>query len=99
MSDAKHTPGPWYWAGLGDLRGAGDLEVGDCLDRLSDKDEVPRFAADARLIAAAPDLLAACEAIDALDCCTGYSFPDSDWPLFWEALEKARAALVKARGA
>jgi hypothetical protein len=45
------------------------------------------------------DLLGACEAIDALDCCTGYSFPDSDWPLFWEALEKARAALAKARGA
>jgi hypothetical protein len=61
MSESKHTP--WYWAGPGDLRGTGDLEVGDCLDRLSDTDEVPRFAADARLIAAAPDLLAACEAV------------------------------------
>jgi hypothetical protein len=62
--------------------------------------EEARMATEAKRIAdAAPDLLAACEAIDALDCCTGCSFPESDWPRFWEALEKARAALARARGA
>lgn len=42
-------------------------------------------------------LRAACEALDKLDCCDGYSFPDSDWPKLWEALNLARAALNEGR--
>lgn len=43
------------------------------------------------------DLVEACAALDSLDCCDGYSFPESDWPKFWEALNLARAVLPKAR--
>jgi hypothetical protein len=84
------------------------IPVSDKIENLHDwlmlPPEMRRNSAGAAVIlgeiaASHADLLAACEAVDALDCCTGYSFPESDWPLFWEALEKARAALAKARGA
>ena len=53
MSDAKHTPGPWHVADNGDdVRDAEERNV--FLD--VDRDEWP---ANARLIAAAPELLAA----------------------------------------
>lgn len=63
MSDNQHTPGPWT-AGWGDRgHGNGDYIV------LSPDDSVviakieTELRADAILIAAAPDLLAACEAM------------------------------------
>lgn len=54
--------------------------------------------ANARLIAAAPDLLAACEALEQSICrfiqeCPGYVFNGDDL-----ALRAARAAIAKARG-
>jgi hypothetical protein len=42
-------------------------------------------------------LLAACEALDGLDCCDGYSFPDADWPKLWNALSLARKAIAMTR--
>jgi hypothetical protein len=51
-----------------------------------------------KLAAGNAELLAACEALDRLDCCDGYSFPETDWPKLWEALSLARAALAKAKG-
>lgn len=51
---------------------------------------------DLALVAAAPDLLDACRALDELDCCLGYVFPGSDWPKLWAALDAARAAIAKA---
>jgi hypothetical protein len=54
--------------------------------------------ARARLIAAAPDLLEASKELDGLDCCEGYTFPESDWPRLWKALGLARAAVAKAEG-
>lgn len=36
---------------------------------------------------------------DALDCCTGYSFPEPEWPAFWAALEELREAIERHRKA
>lgn len=60
MSNAKHTPGPW------EVRGRGLTEIGTRRHGrvaevwFSDRE---RGKADAHLIAAAPELLAACEMI------------------------------------
>jgi hypothetical protein len=53
MSDSKHTPGPWHW------------NPRDPYGVVADGDELCRVRepADARLIAAAPDLLAAAKAM------------------------------------
>jgi hypothetical protein len=73
-----HTPGPWhlnggkpYW-----IEGADDLHVAD----------VATYA-DARLSAAAPELL---EALEYIMDSTNYNLMD--------AATKARAAIAKARG-
>jgi hypothetical protein len=62
VSAARHTPGPWtYPGGTGNLIGGPDrLRVADLggLERSPDERQ-----ANARLIAAAPDLLAACRGI------------------------------------
>lgn len=57
MSQGEHTPGPWRWDGIGAIETAkGDPIV---VDRgMTD--------ANARLIASAPDLLAACKAAHTL---------------------------------
>lgn len=54
----KHTPGPWRFNPVGEVRGA-DWNVVICDTYGNGDDDVAD--ADARLIAAAPDLLAACE--------------------------------------
>ena len=69
MSESKHTPGPWFVFGNGHCVGGpkgfidGDPReqtagVAMCGMRLRTDDEAE---ANARLIAAAPELLAACE--------------------------------------
>jgi hypothetical protein len=82
---SEHTPGPWVWTDYGELSGAGDVVMD--ADYFSEPSE-----ADARLIAAAPDLLAACEAM----------LVELDE---WEqelgrhpACDLARAAIAKAKG-
>jgi len=35
---------------------------------------------------------------EALDCCTGYSIAEAEWPAFWAALEELRDAIAKAKG-
>lgn len=52
--------------------------------------------ANALLIAAAPDLLAACSILDGLDWCPGYEL--SQVERLEEALKAARAAIAKATG-
>ena len=109
MSESKHTPGPWWWDGdprpgcsawdVGTLRGA----KGACVMyyEIDNANKQPNdykpfgctTPANARLIASAPDLLAACEAALA-------SSEDPDWnphmalPLADE--EQLRAAIAKA---
>lgn len=62
MSESKHTPGPWQWSGITSVATNKGFycvgtEDGELICRTSE-----RSSADARLIAAAPDLLAQCEA-------------------------------------
>lgn len=93
MSD-RHTPGPWFWEGggisgyTGTLFGAGDKKVFDsgAFDNMWFSRYGPEDNANARLIAAAPDLLEAVE--DALPHVHNDRVTDM-----------MRAAIAKARGA
>jgi hypothetical protein len=88
----KHTPGPWQV----DQDGAGwyiesnpERDHSIAFGRWADQEEAPdandnEKLANARLIAAAPDLLAAC-----IEVASGYSTRGS---------EMARAAIAKATG-
>lgn len=90
MSVAKHTPGPWaieaeefeeYWCPFS------HFNVGPALGIKSEQ--------DARLIAAAPELL---EALEGLLCwCQGYE-ADKLNPHAFSHMESARAAIAKATG-
>ena len=90
----QHTPGPWHWADdKGYKWGRRGLEPNvmcGTVEGLIDVD-----AADALLMAASPDLLAALIAFD--DAFSHYceGDPDSDEV---SALYQARAAIAKATG-
>lgn len=104
MSDTKHTPGPWKFddhlgcrpikgGKSGSHRQAQYKEVA-CTVGLHDDDE---DRANARLIAAAPELLKALEALvwvaDSMD-----SAPIAASVRLETAYEEAKAAIAKARG-
>ena len=98
MNKTKHTPGPWtafieesvnviaIMAG-GEIGRGGREIVGWTGFDGNSIESVAENAANARLIAAAPDLLEACEA--AL-----HAFEDN-WAINWEDLS---VAIAKARG-
>lgn len=95
-----HTPGPWEvkdgpWPGFLDISGPSfSIHVVTTASDLSHEDFSKRTA-DARLIAAAPEMLDALGAVD--DAADSMEFdPDSR---FGEALTKVRAAWAKATGA
>lgn len=78
----KHTPGPWKVEPRGNLKArqfveAGEFRIVECLTRDQE--------ANAHLIAAAPELLAA---LKDLLASAGYCEPPT--------MERARAAIVKA---
>lgn len=92
-----YTPGPWevdedslrgssYVA----IHGDGWVEFASVVTRMKDGKESPEGRANARLIAAAPDLL---EALDAL-----VNMPSDMTAERVAALDAARKALTKARG-
>lgn len=92
----KHTPGPWTmhprfddgaevralapvaWCGVASTHGASSSQVIDAAEA----------RANARLIAAAPDLLEACERL----------LRWAGWPHAEKDIELARAAIAKAKG-
>ena len=84
-----HTPGPWIVDAPGMVAtkatGADGWEICDI------RDDVPECDANADLIAAAPELLEALEALTA-------NYADVE-PGGSKNVDKARAALAKARGA
>jgi hypothetical protein len=95
---SKHTPGPWEirYGNVSDADEgfgiAGTLDgqthmVAECWPCSTDIDRRMQLRADARLIAAAPDLLAACEAM--LDDTTKCD----------EVMRMIRAAIAKAKEA
>jgi hypothetical protein len=117
VSDVKHTPGPWFvvrmrgWSGLSIARHsqsalediAGDYPIANMCEGSPYWENKFPIEANARLIAAAPDLLEALKAYmhamegfaEAVRAVTGTAYP-------WEAQDieraKALAALSKAEG-
>lgn len=96
---AAHTPGPWMLTGEIDRIHSGEVicpgkhesPVAVCCDFNRYEREEEREA-NARLIAAAPDLLAACKAF--ADAMRRNEFPDM--MLLVEALQLASVAIARA---
>lgn len=97
---AEYTKGPWELDELslrGDsytaISGEDWIELATVVTRMKSSDEYsPEGLANARLIAAAPELLEALEEL--IECQRG------DWPLRQaEAKRQARKAIAKAKGA
>ena len=106
MSDttkAKHTPGPWEADALGSIRSVGGWFVAEALHAESEA----KGQANARLIAAAPDLLRACrglllvaERMDADLTAKGRGYPMGTVPGFdgYQLFDAVRAILSAATG-
>ena len=93
----KHTPGPWGLSGANTVHGA------DCIVAFvgTADEEVRRFSgerqsADAHLIAAAPDLLEACEMLAEAQRLAAVG--EDGFGAYVDAVDKARAAIKKAKG-
>jgi len=87
----QHTPGPWVVEKT-DGYVVCELTAGWCVVATEADPNKYSPEADARLIAAAPELLAALE--DLLDICDG----DPGEPAEFQAASRARDAVVKATG-
>lgn len=90
MSEGKHTPGPWRYGACA-IVGADNASVVYCeLAR-------PMKVEDARLIAAAPELLEHLKNITTrFERCMRFD-GNADWAI-QEATKAARAAIAKAEG-
>jgi len=86
--ETTHTPGPWYYAGMRTIGGPDDRMVADCFSTNRPRETCE---ANARLIAAAPELLEACEQV-ALAAEYGNLGTNNS------AVATARAAIAKAKG-
>lgn len=84
----QHTPGPWHIGRRFIVYGPHGEQVADCSTVTNFADE---NRANARLIVAAPDLLAACEKAEA-------SLLSSNPLDFKVGLAAIRAAIAKTRG-
>lgn len=93
MTVIKHTPGPWRTSLTDDtvVVDAAGREVAAIDGDYNDPDTWPLMEANARLIAAAPDLLAALA--EMIDC---YGSDDGCGPI--PIIDRANAAIAKAGG-
>lgn len=96
---SKHTPGPWIWgADAHDSRVmATEAPWRDRTIAEVHHGEDVMGEANGHLIAAAPDLLAACEAMLTQRYSSWHRFAEEDDPEP-DDMQKARAAIKKARG-
>jgi len=89
---AKHTPGPWTTG-----RAINTVDIGKfsfiCPFGANSADQVAEIKANARLISASPDLLAALEAC--VKQCADYERMTEDCAA---AFRNARSAIAKAKG-
>ena len=87
---SEHTPGPWR-------AGGNHVFAGTSWGWIASTDSPYVSAleptANARLIAAAPDMLAVCVAVDELS-----ASPHAMTGPLWEIVDAARAAIAKAKG-
>ena len=102
MADAKHTSGPWSFSPQKGKPGHCHMaqvwnSAGDALAQIEPTPDEAVATADARLIAAAPDLLEALKGIVADDD-AGVSLNDqrARWS---DRMSAAKAAILKATGA
>ena len=95
---SKHTPGPW-WLDHGDdvnlfnhvgISAETHELLAQVVWRLDDDKSTPECEANARLIAAAPDLLDALQTMP-----QSLSNTEQEW---WDWIDKARKAIDKATG-
>lgn len=101
MSRSKHTPGPWKWVEIDPKDkdwGACEIATDDASDKMIAR--IVLGTANARLIAAAPDLLESARwALDFLRAtkrdCPQNGAQDEAWVTFIRHLEKA---IAKAEG-
>ena len=92
----QHTPGPWqYWPSIGQVNRPGDPNQICNIPPNGDKKPADENDANARLIAAAPELLEACKAILDIDNPPAGEEGHID---YGTALGMARAAIAKATG-
>lgn len=101
---ATHTRGPWVYLDIGEVAAGEDCEITIAImNDGGNSADVLEVEANARLIAAAPELLAALKgALGALeqDVDTGADYNDADWSgIAQQRLEAAKAAIAKAEGA
>lgn len=105
MSEAKYTPGPWTWddvlgAGIqirGPYKGTTRLLFSDIWRKFPEREWDAEMKENARLIAAAPELLEALQEIE--DVASFIPIEDRrERRQLGEALDKARSAIAKALG-
>lgn len=104
MSDMKHTPGPWAYteAAITGDRGIHAEGTGIFAEAFADirracENNTAEAEANARLIAAAPDMLEALKALRLQALQSNVNSAANEWGL--EALAMANAAIAKASGA
>jgi hypothetical protein len=100
---SKHTPGPWeieehYHFGYRWISGPEHSQLAQVVWCMEDEDRSPECEANARLIAAAPELLDVLELALRAHGTMLLSDPPQDPWVSWAVEQKARAAIAKAKG-
>lgn len=110
MSEHKHTPGPWSIGAIEKVKPSGfeawiDGQNHGCIAQVvvamegEGENENPTLMGNARLIAAAPDLLEALKGLDEAYCRAGAELTKEERHEDRLRLIAARAAITKATGA
>ncbi len=107
MSDTKHTPGPWEYVEYpnGPIEVIAGGDVGGVVHQgqiFTEPDDIAEERANARLIAAAPELLAACKELTTLVenisniRHAGLTIWRGHWAALYDNTNKAKAVIAAA---